>query len=48
VTGYIVMECGDKEWEVCITDPRLVTEDGDGEQWYPTCFRDSSEIQERA
>jgi len=48
VTGYIVMECGDKEWEVCLTDPRLVTEDGDGEQWYPTCFRDSSEIQERA
>lgn len=47
VPGYIVRECGDNEWEVCLTDPRLVTEDGDGEQGFPTCFRDSSELRKQ-
>jgi hypothetical protein len=35
VPGYIIRECGDTEWEVCITDPRLAREDDDGEQWFP-------------
>lgn len=46
VPGYVIRECGDSEWEICLTDERLAREQ-DGEQWYPTCFRDASEIRPR-
>jgi hypothetical protein len=45
--GYILLACGPDEWEVCVTDDRVSWEE-DGEQWFPTCFRDSSELQDRS
>jgi len=41
--GWVVSVCGLDEWEVCVQAPELATQH-DGEDWYPTCFRDSSEI----
>jgi hypothetical protein len=43
VAGRIARECGDNEWEVVVTDERMSWEEG-GQRWYPTCYRDSSEI----
>jgi hypothetical protein len=41
--GWVVSVCGPDEWEICVQAPELATWH-DGEDWYPTCFRDSSEI----
>jgi len=45
--GWIARECGPDEWEVVVEDERLAWEEN-GERWFLACFRDSSEIQERA
>ena len=36
------------EWEFVVEDERLAVLDEQGELWYPTCFRDSSELRGRA
>ena len=41
--GWVVSVCGPDEWEICVQAPELATQH-EGEDWYPTCFRDSSEI----
>jgi hypothetical protein len=41
--GWVVSVCGPDEWEICVQVPELATWH-DSEDWYPTCFRDSSEI----
>jgi hypothetical protein len=41
--GWVVSVCGPDEWEICVQAPELAIWH-DGEDWYPTCFRDSSEI----
>jgi hypothetical protein len=41
--GWVVSVCGPDEWEICVQAPELATWH-EGEAWYPTCFRDSSEI----
>ena len=41
--GWVVSVCGPDEWEICVQAPELAIQH-DGEDWYPTCFRDSSEI----
>jgi len=41
--GWVVARCGPDEWEICVQTPELATWH-EGEAWYPTCFRDSSEI----
>lgn len=41
--GWVVAECGGDEWEICVQASELATEH-EGETWYPTCFRDASEI----
>jgi len=41
--GWVVSVCGPDEWEICVLAPELATWH-DGEDWYPTCFRGSSEI----
>ena len=41
--GWVVSVCGPDEWEICMQAPELATWH-EGEDWYPTCFRDSSEI----
>ena len=41
--GWVGSVCGADEWEVGVQTPELATLH-DGEDWYPTCFRDSSEI----
>ncbi len=41
--GWVAARCGPDEWEICVQAPELATWH-DGEAWYPTCFRDSSEI----
>jgi hypothetical protein len=41
--GWVTAECGPDEWEICVQAPELATEH-DGETFYPTCFRDSSEL----
>jgi hypothetical protein len=41
--GWVVSVCGPDEWEICVQAPELAIQH-DGEDWYPACFRDSSEI----
>jgi hypothetical protein len=41
--GWVVSVCGADEWEICVQAPELATWH-DGEDWYPPCLRDSSEI----
>jgi hypothetical protein len=41
--GWVVSVCGPDEWEICVQAPELASSH-DGDDWYPTCFRDSSEI----
>ena len=41
--GWVVARCGPDEWEICVQAPELAAWH-EGEDWYPTCFRDSSEI----
>jgi hypothetical protein len=41
--GCVVSVCGPDEWEICVQALDLATSH-DGGAWYPTCFRDSSEI----
>ena len=41
--GWVVSVCGPGEWEICVQAPELAIQH-DGGDWYPTCFRDSSEI----
>lgn len=41
--GWVVTQCGPDEWQICVQTPELATQH-DGETWYPSCFRDSSEI----
>ena len=41
--GWVVSVCSPDEWEICVQAPELAIQH-DGEDWYPTCFRDSSEI----
>jgi hypothetical protein len=43
LAGWVVSLGGPDEWEICVQAPELVIEH-EGEDWYPTCFRDSSEI----
>ena len=45
--GWIARECGPDEWEVVVEAPELAMVQ-DGEVVYPVCFRDSSELQDRA
>ena len=51
--GSILGQCGPDEWHVCVEVRALVTlDDGcpapagtaDGDLFYPSCFRDASEI----
>ena len=44
--GWVVSVCGPDEWEICVQAPELAIQH-EGEDWYPTCFRDSSEIRMR-
>jgi hypothetical protein len=55
--GTIVQQCGPGEWQVRVDAPELaMLEDGraappgtpDGDLFYPTCFRDSSDIRRAA
>ena len=41
--GWVVTECGPDEWQVCVQAPELATE-YEGEEVFPVCFRDSSEL----
>ena len=41
--GWVVTECGLDEWQVCVQAPELATE-SEGEEEFPVCFRDSSEL----
>ena len=41
--GWVVSVGGSDEWEICVQAPELATWHH-GEDWCPTCFRDSSEI----
>jgi hypothetical protein len=41
--GWVAAECGPDEWEICVQAPELAVE-RDGETYYPTCFRESSEL----
>jgi hypothetical protein len=41
--GWVVSVCGPDEWEICVQARELAIQH-EGEDWYPTCFRDSSEI----
>jgi hypothetical protein len=41
--GWVAAECGPDEWGICVQAPELAIQH-EGETWYPTCFRDSSEI----
>ena len=41
--GWVVARGGPDEWEICVQAPELAIQH-EGEAWYPTCFRDSSEI----
>ena len=41
--GWVVAECGPDEWEICVQAPEVASE-RDGDTFYPTCFRDSSEL----
>jgi len=43
LSGWVMADCGDDEWQICVEDDR-VAEEEDGEIWYPVCYRDSSEI----
>ena len=46
--AWIARECGPDEWECVVEDERLAVLDEQRELWYPTCFRDSSELRGRA
>ena len=51
--GWVASVCGPDEWEICVQAPEVARlEDGspapegtpEDEAFFPTCFRDSSEI----
>jgi hypothetical protein len=51
--GWIVAQCGPDEWQVAVGDRRVAAaEDGtrpapdtpDDDLWFPTCYRDASEL----
>jgi hypothetical protein len=41
--GTVLGQCGPDEWHIVIDAPELI-EHGDGYDWSPACFRDSSEL----
>jgi hypothetical protein len=44
--GWVIQNCGEDEWHICVEYEPLGRPDQDGELTYPACFRDSSEIRE--
>ena len=45
VPGWIVQVCGPDEWLVCAQHPALAVAEH-GQNTYPTCYRDASELRE--
>ncbi|MFK4084150.1 hypothetical protein ACI2LF_08600 [Kribbella sp. NPDC020789] len=41
--GTVLGQCGPNEWHIRIDTPELI-EHGDGYEWSPACFRNSSEL----
>jgi hypothetical protein len=41
--GTVIGQCGPDEWHIVLYIPELM-EHGDGYDWWPACFRNSSQL----